>query len=179
MNKAFSDTGIVIKVKNFGEADRLIDLVTQNHGLVNLVAKGARRITSKKAPHLDLLNLVKFQVARGGDLQILTQVELVEPYLNLKKNLKMARTSFYLAEILSSLLAPEQPDPELFLSLKNYLHRLNQLGDKNNSRKLSIDFQLYLLRHLGFPEPKATTPEAIMNHFEEITGRKIHSRHLL
>lgn len=64
MNKAFSDTGIVIKITDFGEADRFVDLVSKDHGLVNLIAKGARRITSRKASHLDLLNLVKFQVAR-------------------------------------------------------------------------------------------------------------------
>lgn len=178
MNKTFSDVGIVIKITDFGEADRFVDLVSKDHGLVNLIAKGVRRITSRRASHLDLLNLVKFQAARGRSPQILTQAELIEPHLDLKNNLKMARTSFYLAEILNSLLAPEQPDTELFISLKNYLNRLNQLGDKNDSRQLSTDFQLYLLRHLGFPEPKATSPEAIMNHFEEITSRKIHSRTL-
>jgi DNA repair protein RecO (recombination protein O) len=179
MNKTFSDIGIVIRVTDFGEADRFVDLVTKNHGLVNLVAKGARRITSRKASHLDLLNLVKFQVARGRSPQILTQAELIEPHLDLKNNLKMARTSFYLAEILNSLLAAEQPDPELFASLKNYLFHLNKTPSKENSRQLSVDFQLYLLRHLGFPEPKIHTPEAIMNHLENITSKKIKSRHLL
>ena len=178
MNKAFSDIGIVIKVTDFGEADRFINLVSQNHGLVNLVAKGVRRITSKKAPHLDLLNLVKFQVVRGRSPQILVQAELVEPHLNLKNNLKMARTSFYLAEILNSLLAPEQPDQKLFTSLKNYLSRLNQLTSATKSRQLSTDFQLYLLRHLGFPEPKEHTPKAIISHLENITSRKIKSRTL-
>jgi len=178
MNKAFSDVGIVIRVTDFGEADRFINLVSKKHGLVNLIAKGARRITSKKASHLDLLNLVKFQVVRGRTPQILIQAELIEPHLNLKNNLTMARTSFYLAEILDSLLAPEQPDQQLFSSLKNYLSRLNKIQDKGTSRKLSMDFQLYLLRHLGFPQPKTSTPEAIMNHFEEITSRKINSRNI-
>ncbi len=179
MNKTYSDVGIVIRVTNFGEADRFVDLVTKEHGLVSLIAKGVRRITSKKAPHLDLLNLVKFQVARGRSPQILTQAEVIEPHLNLKNNLKMARTSFYLVEILNSLLAPEQPDQELFISLKNYLYHLNKIKNTNNSRKLSTDFQLYLLRHLGFPEPKEKTPQAIMSHLENITSKKIKSRHLL
>jgi len=179
MNKTYSDVGIVIRVTNFGEADRFVDLVTKEHGLISLIAKGVRRITSKKAPHLDLLNLVKFQVARGRSPQILTQAEVIEPHLNLKNNLKMARTSFYLVEILNSLLAPEQPDKNLFLSLKNYLSRLNDTDSKDSSRKLSLDFQLYLLRHLGFPEPKEKTPQAIMSHLENITSKKIRSRHLL
>ncbi len=178
MNKAFSDVGIVIRVKDFGEADRFINLVSKDHGLVNLIAKGARRITSKKASHLDLLNLVKFQVVRGQTPQLLIQAELLEPHLNLKNNLKMARTSFYLAEILDSLLAPEQPDQQLFTSLKNYLSRLNKIKDKDTSRELSMDFQRYLLLHLGFPESKKNTPEAIMNHFEQITSKKILSRKL-
>jgi len=179
MNKAFSDIGIIIKITDFGEADRLVGLVSKDHGFIDLVAKGARRITSRKAPHLDLLNLIKFQVARGRSLQVLTQAELMEPYLYLKNNLKMARTSFYLAEILNLLLAPEQPDSELFFSLKNYLFRLNQPNSQKTSRQLSIDFQIYLLRHLGFKEPETRTPEAIISHFENITSRKIKSRHIL
>lgn len=179
MNPAFSDVGVIIKVIDFTEADRLVNLVTKDHGLVSLVAKGARRITSKKASHLDLLNLIKFQVVRGRTPQILVQAELIEPYLNLKNNLRMARTSFYLAEILGSLLAPGQEDTELFLSLKNYLSRLNQIESTSQSRQLSTQFQLYLLRHLGFPKPKSGTPESIINHFEEITGKKINSRHIL
>ena len=179
MDKAFSDVGVVIKVTDFGEADRFINLISKDHGLISLVAKGVRRITSKKAPHLDLLNLVKFQVARGRPPQMLIQAELIEPHLKLKNNLKMARTSFYLAEILNSLLASEQPDKELFLSLRNYLSRLNKNLSANTSRQLSMEFQAYLLRHLGFSEPQTYTPESIISHLEQITNKKINSRSLL
>ncbi len=179
MNKTFSDTGIIIKITDFGEADRFINLVSKDHGFINLIAKGVRRITSRKAPHLDLLNLVRFQVARGHSPQIITQAELIEPHLYLKNNLKMVRSSFYLTEILNSILAPEQPDPQLFLSLKNYLFSLNQISPASESRQLSLDFQLYLLRHLGFPEPPDNSPTSIIDHFEQILNKQINSRFFL
>lgn len=176
MNQAFSDTGIIIKIIDFGEADRLISVITNEHGLIDLVAKGARRITSRKASHLDILNLIKLQVVRSNRPQILVQAELVEPHLYLKNNLKMVRTSYYLTEILNSILAPEQPDKDLFCSLKNYLTHLNQPWPKTSTRQMSIDFQFYLLRHLGFPEPKGLSPDKIIDHFENIINKKINSR---
>jgi DNA repair protein RecO len=179
MHKTFSGVGIVIRITDFGEADRFVNILTEDRGLINLVAKGVRRITSRKASHLDLLNLVKFQVARGRSPQILTQAELIEPHQNLKNNLKMAKTSFYLMEILDSLLAPEQPDPAFFISLKNYLYHLNKAESSALSRQLSMDFQTYLLTHLGFDTPKVDTPEAMIKHLEHIISKKINSRRIL
>lgn len=178
MNPSFSDTGIVIKSLDFYEADRLIGIVSQNHGLVELIAKGARRITSKKAPHLDLLNLVRFQVVRGRPPQILSQAELSESYENIKSNLDHAQTALYLTEILNRVLAEGEKDRQMFLSLKNYLQGVNSTKDKKGLEEITIQFQLYLLRHLGFPPPPKTSSQILLRHFEDIIGRRIKSNQL-
>ena len=45
---------IVLRHQVFGEADRLLTLLTPNHGKVRAIAKGVRRPSSRKTGHLDL-----------------------------------------------------------------------------------------------------------------------------
>jgi len=178
MNPSFTDVGIVIRLLDGGEADKYATIVSQHHGLIDTLAKGVRRPKSRKSGHLDLLNLIKFQVARGRSPQILTQVELINDFIHLKQDLHFSRSIFYLTEILNHLLAHDQEDEQLFLSLKNYLHKLNQLDYSPQSRQLSTDFQLYLLRHLGFPLPDKTSPRHLISHFEGIINKRLKSKQI-
>lgn len=178
MNSSFTDLGIVIRLVDGGEADKYASLVTQNHGFIDVLAKGVRRPNSRKSGHLDSLNLVKFQVARGRSPQILTQVDLINNFDNLKTDLRFSRSAFYLTEILNNILAPGQKDEQLFISLKNYFTKLNQLKYSQASRQLSTEFQLYLLRHLGYPLPKKVTPTNLISHFENIISRRLKTKQI-
>lgn len=178
MNSSFTDLGIIIRLSDGGEADKYASIFTQEHGLIDTLAKGVRRPTSRKSGHLDLLNLVKFQVARGRQPQILTQVELINDFNHLKTDLHFSRSLFYLTEIFNNLIPPGDKDKDLFLSLKKYLLKLSQLEYGQTSRQLSTEFQLYLLRHLGYPLPKKPTPLNLVSHFENIINRRFKSKQI-
>lgn len=172
MHESFTDFGIIIKQVKFGEADKFVTLLSENHGLIETIAKGSRRLTSKKSPHIDNLNLIRFQALEGHSALILTQAETVESFSKIKEKLRDVRTCFYIMEILNNILAPGQSDPQLFHSLKNYLSALNtDTGSEN--REMAVKLQLYLIRHLGFPEPSDTSPEALVGYFEELMDKRL------
>ncbi|MBI3954595.1 DNA repair protein RecO [Candidatus Collierbacteria bacterium] len=164
---------MIIKQSKLAEADKFIRILTYQHGLIDAIAKGSRRLTSRKSPHLDQLNLIKFQLARGKSPQYLIQVETIESFSRIKDNFKLTRTCFYLLEILNLILPSFQPDPTLFSSFKNYLLALNQESASN--RKLNIDFQLYLINHLGFPPPPGSRPDQLIEYFESLLDRRLSS----
>ena len=83
MRQSYTDTGIVIRSVDSGEADKFVSIVSENHGLGNFVAKGARRLSSKKAPHLDMLNVVKYSVGRGESPRLLYLKFYPTPYLKM------------------------------------------------------------------------------------------------
>ena len=64
---------IVLRHADWGEADRLITLYSREQGKLRAIAKGARKITSRKAGHLEPFTHVKLQLARGRDLYIVRQ----------------------------------------------------------------------------------------------------------
>ncbi len=178
MNPSFTDVGIVIRLVDGGEADKYASLVTRDHGFIDTLAKGVRRSASRKSGHLDLLNLVKFQVARGRTPQILTQVDLIDSFNDLKNDIRFSRSAFYLMEILNHILAAEQKDKQLFVSVKNYFTKLHQLEYSQASRQLSTEFEVYLLQHLGYPLPKKITPINLISHFENIISRRLKTKQI-
>ena len=63
-----------------GEADRIVVLLTREHGLVRAVAKGIRRTKSRIGSRLEPFMFVDVQAHVGRSLDIITQVELKEPF---------------------------------------------------------------------------------------------------
>jgi len=55
--KQFVTTGLVLSRTDFGEADRIITVLTPDHGKLRLMAKGVRRMKSKLAGGIDLFTV--------------------------------------------------------------------------------------------------------------------------
>jgi DNA repair protein RecO (recombination protein O) len=73
----YRDEGVVLRTQKLGEADRIVTLLTREHGLVRAVAKGVRRTTSRFGARLEPFSHVDCQFAEGRSLHIVTQVEVM------------------------------------------------------------------------------------------------------
>lgn len=116
---------VVIRHSDFGEADRLLTLYTREHGKVRAIAKGARKIASRKAGHLEPFTRVKLQLARGRDLFIVTQAETVDAYPSLRADLTLTGYTAYVLELLDRFVPDEEAaSPSLYRLLTETLSRL-------------------------------------------------------
>lgn len=75
--RSYRDEAIVLRTHKLGEADRIITLLTSEHGLVRAVAKGVRRTSSKFGSRVEPFGVVDVQIAKGRSLDIITQVEVI------------------------------------------------------------------------------------------------------
>lgn len=76
----YRDAAIVLRTQKLGEADRIITLLTRNHGKVRAVAKGVRKTTSRIGSRLEPAMIVDVQLYEGRSLDTVSQVELIAPY---------------------------------------------------------------------------------------------------
>lgn len=173
MTQAYSDNGIVLRSVDSGEADKFVLIISENHGLGSFVARGARRITSRKAPHLDLFNLVRFSVSRGSQPQFLHQVESQAYFPGLKKDFAKVGLSLIFAEILSNTLPLDVEDREIYLSFKTFLESLETTQTVQEMNRLGRRFGLFFMRHLGYPPPKSPETDVLSGYFEAMMNRKI------
>ena len=70
----------MLRTQKLGEADRIITLLTRQHGRVRAVAKGVRRTTSRFGSRLEPFTHVDLQLAEGRSLDVVTQAETLAPY---------------------------------------------------------------------------------------------------
>ena len=76
----YRDTGVVLRVHKLGEADRIVTLITRKHGKVRAVAKGVRRMKSRFGARLEPFGHVDVQFYTGRTLDVITQVETMDPF---------------------------------------------------------------------------------------------------
>ena len=101
----------MLRHSDWGEADRLLWLYTRQHGKLRALAKGVRKIRSRKAGHLEPFTRVALLLARGRDFYIVTQAETVDPYLSLREDLKRLGYASYVVELLDRFTYDEDEHP--------------------------------------------------------------------
>ena len=76
----YRDEGIVLRTHKLGEADRIITLLTRQHGRVRAVARGVRRTSSRWGSRLEPFTHVDLMIAEGRTLDVITQAETRTPF---------------------------------------------------------------------------------------------------
>lgn len=178
MKPQYTDTGFILRSVDSGEADKMVSVLSENHGLSIYIARGVRRLSSKKSSHLDLCNLVKFNVGRGDVPQFMNQVETIKYYPGIKSSFPKISLCLTIAEILTNTLPVDVEDREIFLSLKIFFDNLETAKDQKEINILGRRFALFILRHLGFPSPKNPDKDNLSVYFEAIMNRKIISKEI-
>ena len=139
---------IILRHADWGEADRLVTLYTREQGKLRAVAKGARKITSRKAGHLEPFTQVKLQLSRGRDLFIVTQADTVDAYLPLRESLVLTGYASYVVELLDRFVYEQEgANPTLFRLLADTLQRLS---DEDDTWLAVRYYEMRLLDYLGF-----------------------------
>jgi len=146
--RSFRVEAVVLRHADWGEADRLLTLYTRERGKVRAIAKGARKIRSRKAGHLEPFTRVTLQLARGRDLLIVTQADTVDAYLPIHENLVKTSHAAYVVELLDRFTYEDDTENyNIFRLITEVLSRLEKEADP----WLAIRYyELRLLDLLGY-----------------------------
>jgi DNA repair protein RecO (recombination protein O) len=138
---------IVLRHQDFGEADRLLTLLTAEMGKLTAIAKGVRKLSSRKAGHLEPFTRASLLLARGHGLYIVTQAETLDSFQSLREDLPRIGYASYVVELLDRFTYEEGENQAMFRLLKETLGRL----DEGSQIQLALHYyELRLLDLLGF-----------------------------
>ena len=138
---------VVLKRSDFGEADRLVTLYTPNLGKLRVIAKGIRRPVSKMAGHLELFTHSQPLLAKGRNLDLITQSETIESFRALRENLVRTTLAHYVAELTERLTPEHLEDYPLYRLLVETLRRI----DTGSQPDVAVRyFEVQLLDNLGY-----------------------------
>lgn len=138
--------GIILKRKNLGEADRILSVFTLQKGKISVLAKGVRRITSRRSGNVELLNRTVMYLHQARNFLILTEASSINTFQELKEDLVLSSYAFHIIELIDKLTAENQENRVLYEHLVNVLQKL-----AGNPRQIFIRaFEAKILSNLGF-----------------------------
>ncbi len=142
----FKTEGIILKRRNFGEADRILTVFSLHKGKISVLAKGVRRITSRRAGNVELLNRSILYLYQGKGMPILTEATTLDTYSKLKEDLTLSTYAYHLIELVDKLTAENQENRILYEHLFEVLKRL----ERKPRQILIRAFEAKILSNLGF-----------------------------
>lgn len=138
---------VVLRHSDWGEADRLLVLLTRERGKIRCIAKGVRRLRSRKAGHLEPFTHAALLLAKGRDFWIVTQAETLDAYLPLREDLVRTGYAAYVIELVDRFTYDEGATRGLFSLLLDTLRRITAAEDVFLAVRY---FELRLLELVGF-----------------------------
>lgn len=139
---------VVLRHSEYGEADRLITLYTRQRGKMRVIAKGVRKIASRKAGHIEPFTHVKLQLAAGRGMFILTQADTVDAYLPLRDDLILTSQASYVIELLDRFSYEDETENAVVFRLLT--DTLSRLASGTDPWLVLRHYEMRLLDQLGF-----------------------------
>ena len=171
--------GIILKRRNTGETDRIVTVFTKQYGKLRILAKGVRRVTSRRGPHLEIFSHVVLLVHRGKTLDTVSEIVPITTFETIRVDLERISVGYFYCELVNTLLAEKQEHLDVFSLLLNALQQLNR-DHSDNIYNHSKHFALELLWILGFlPRSKSMGGKKLQDFVESIAEKRLHTPHFV
>jgi len=142
---------IILKKQNTNEYDQWVICYTEELGKLKAVAKSILKPSSVQALHLDVFNLVEFELISGRGMPIITGAQTANSYVGVKSSVIKTAVAYFFIEALDRMVLENDKDEKLWFFLVSFLGELDK--DNSNSLTLLCRGQARLLDILGyFPE---------------------------
>ena len=139
---------VILRRRDHSEADRILTVYTPRLGKLELIAKGVRKTTSRKAGHLELFNHANLLVAEARTWHLITEVTTIESFLHLRSDLDRIGWAGYVCELVDAFGGAEDENQSLWEML---LYALRVLDSGEEQLDLFLRwFELHLLSLVGF-----------------------------
>lgn len=146
MSKVSHQEGVVLRSYPFGEADRVVVLLSPRRGKLRTVARGVRRVRSRMRGRLEPFCRVELVLYRGRELDLITSVTVREFHPELRADLDRLLGASMMVNAVDAVAQPEQSSRSLYELLTAGLRVLTTAEDIPG---LTTSFLLQLAEVLG------------------------------
>ncbi len=122
---AYRDDAVVLRTYKLGESDRIVVLLTAEHGKVRAVAKGVRKTRSRLGSRLEPLSRVSVLLNKGRQLDVVSQVETIATGSGLRSSLDKMTQGIAMLEAVDQLTIDREPVPHIYNMLTGALTSLS------------------------------------------------------
>ena len=141
---------LVIKSYNLAEADKIVVLLTHDHGVVRGVAKGAKRLKSKFGSGLEPFSIVRVEYfeKEASELVSIQKVDLLQSNFTAASDPEFLQKFSYLGDLLITFSPPHDPNETLYRMVRACVG--TAANDPQSLLSTGVYFELWLLRLSGY-----------------------------
>lgn len=163
---------LILKRRNWGEADRLVTILTPELGKLTVVAKGARKLSSRQRAALEPGSYIKGLLITTHAMPLLTQATLLEDCQVIHTSLTKLRQLSQLLEIVDTLFVEQIGEPELFEQVM--AARAEIVTDQPTTNKLT-EILGEMLVNLGYQHPSETSYSSLNEYVGVLADKSLKS----
>jgi len=127
----YKTEGIILKSADLGQLDRLLTIYTRGFGKILARAISVRKKEAKLKGLLEPFTYANFLLAKSRTIDIVTDVEAIDSFSYLHKNLESLAYAYYFAELIDKLCIAPERDENLWALLKRAMEVLNVLDSSS------------------------------------------------
>ena len=147
MSRTYNVTGIVLRGYPLNEADRILVLFSPDEGLKRVVAKGLRKPKNKIGGRLEPFRENQIMLAKGRNMDIVTQVESLRAFPALQQDFDMLAAAMSAAELLLAFVEEGVPSEDIYA---HFIEFLGLLAPGMEATVLLTAYELQLLELVGY-----------------------------
>lgn len=170
MTRILKTEVLVLKKKSLLNKDYLVTIFSQEEGKINVFAKGAKKITSRRLSHLQTGNLVEAILNKKDDRFYLQETRLISGFSKIKNNQNKLNFLYYFLFILERLMAENQRDFSAYNLSKKFLIELSEIT--NFTETELYQYINKLIQDLGYSK-EDKSPNDLRFFIEEIINEKL------
>ncbi|MEO6567936.1 MAG: DNA repair protein RecO [Opitutaceae bacterium] len=162
-----NSAAILLRRTKLTETSLILTWLSEEHGKIRTVAKGAREAKSRFTGRLDLFFEceIQFSRSRRSELHSLREVALRTAHEGLRADYHLVTLASYFVELIELVTEPEHPVPEIFNLLQRALRHINV---RPPSLRVLEHFEAELARSLGIQEPSVSPAESIRRAYHHL-----------
>ena len=146
--RTIRSSAVLVRSVDYGEADRIVTLLTERHGLLALIARSARKSQKRFAGALEPFGVIEAELAIGrGDVGRLASARLMRGFPSLLGSLTAMREAGRALELVREATPPRESDPRLLETVVQLFETL--AGPDANVEATRAAFELRYLSLLG------------------------------
>lgn len=150
MSSILKTNAVVLKKLNYGDTSLIVSLFTKEYGKMSGIVKGARSKRSKSGAIADLMNHIEivFYQKENRDLQLISQLELIDHYPKTREDLDKLKYSSAVIELIEQFTVDHEPHEKLFRGTTKILKLIND--SQTDIELIFSKFFVFFLKEIGY-----------------------------
>jgi len=172
----YKTEGIILKIADLGELDRLLTIYSQGYGKIQARAISVRKPEAKLKGYLQYFVRGRFLLAKSKTIDIVTDLEVKDSYRFLRVNLKSLAYAFYFSELIDKLVVAPEADQNIWRLVCWAFEVLNQpRKDFSNIRLVFEDKLVEFLGYSSFSRFGKNQSAQRLAYLQTLAGKKLDS----